>query len=134
MPNFEWTPGIPIEDEIIDETEQVLTIADYETVESPPVEDSVDIEVNEDAINEDGLEIQEEVAEPDVEDTPINVPEDNIVNKEEEFVKSEDDDLRNEEMPDSAENENDEVFVADIKNNPEPTHTISTRPRRANAG
>ena len=57
MPNFEWAPKIPIHDEIENEPEQVLTIADYEPVEPPPAEDGVDIEMIEGAINEVGLEI-----------------------------------------------------------------------------
>ena len=57
MANFEWAPGIPIDDEIEDEHEQVLNIADSKSVEPPPAEDGVDIGMNEGAINETGLEI-----------------------------------------------------------------------------
>ena len=107
MPNFEWALEIRIHDEIEDKPEQVSTIADYEPVEPPPIEDDVDIEenedtINEDAINEDALEIQEEAVEPDIEDGLINVPEDNIVSEEEDFVESEDDDLSDEEMSDNT--------------------------------
>ena len=94
MPNFEWTPGIPINDEMEDEPEQALTIADYETGEGQPlIEEDIDIgEMIEDRIGENDLEIQEEFVENAVEEGLIIVPEDNIVSEEEEFVESEDDD------------------------------------------
>ena len=134
MPNFEWAPGIPINNELEDEPEQVLTIVDYEPGEQPPAEDGADVEMIEDGLDEDALEIQEEVFEPVVEEGLIIVPEDNIVSEEEDFVESEDDELSDRETRENFEVENEEVVVADLEDNTEPSQNTSTRPRRANAG
>ena len=88
----------------------------------------------EDGLDDDDLENQEEVFEPVVREGLIIVSEDNIVSEEEDFVENEDDELSDEETRANIEVENEEVVVADVEDNPEPSQNTSTRPRRANAG
>ena len=65
----------------------MLTIADYEPGELPPIEDNTDSEMIKDIIDENDLEIQEEVLEPVVEEVLVIIPEDNLVSEKEEFLK-----------------------------------------------
>ena len=85
-------------DELEDEPEQVLTIAHYEPGEQTPVDDNTDLEMIEDAIDENDLEVQEEVLVSLVEEGLIIVPEDEIFSEEEDFFESEGDELSGGEM------------------------------------
>ena len=65
----------------------MLTIADYEPGELPPIDDNTNLEMIKDIIDENDLEIQEEVLEPVVEEVLVIIPEDNLVSEKEEFLK-----------------------------------------------
>ena len=130
MPCFEWAPGIEIED-IDDEEERALTIANGFNEYDAPEQLVLDMELehneeNAPALYEDQeiMPVNDELAEevipvPNNDDGLIIVPEDNIVSEEEDFIEH--DDEVDAESDVASENASiaEEVIVADIDDNPE---------------
>ena len=97
-PSFEWAPWVPIEDEYVDDSEQVLTIAKHAEEEPLFLEDETaetienrmdDIEVDVSAVQENNLIQADNAGLPIVEEGLIIVTEDSIFSEEEDFVGDE---------------------------------------------
>ena len=133
VPNFEWTPGQPVEDIWDENLGETLGIEpEAPMYEEPVTEDETSLsedEEEQDMPINGNEEVRDEILDEDNEGL-LFVPEDNVVSDDEMFIENDTDTVDDLGAVVQTNEDPEEVVVADVNDGP----AENSRPRRANAG